>query len=263
MADPAQTSIVIPAFNEGAGRRRGRDGAARGSAVARDHRRRRWLDATARASTRQAAGAIVRAASVQQRQRRLGEERHSRGHRRVRADPRRRRTAQAGRRAPAGVAARRLRSRGRRARDSDAGLGRAAHRQRRPQLVRELSDRDGRFPISRPGFRAARREYLREFLYLLPNGFSSPTTITLSFIKAGYNVLFEPVEARQRDGHSKIRLARDGVKFFLILLRVITIFSPLRIFLPISGAAFARRRRLCGLERRHAEQAFRTARCCS
>ncbi|HEY8550154.1 MAG TPA: glycosyltransferase family 2 protein [Vicinamibacterales bacterium] len=87
-------------------------------------------------------------------------------------------------------------------------------------------------------FRAARREYLLEHLYLLPNGFSSPTTITLSFIKAGYNVLFEPVAARQRTGHSKVKLARDGVKFFLILLRVITIFSPLRIFLPISAAAF-------------------------
>jgi glycosyltransferase involved in cell wall biosynthesis len=87
------------------------------------------------------------------------------------------------------------------------------------------------------GFRAARTDYLREFLHLLPNGFSSPTTITLSFIRAGYNVWFEPIEARQRIGHSKVRLARDGVKFFLILLRVITIFSPLRIFLPISAAS--------------------------
>jgi glycosyltransferase involved in cell wall biosynthesis len=89
------------------------------------------------------------------------------------------------------------------------------------------------------GFRVARRMYLREFLYLLPNGFSSPTTITMSFIRAGYNVWFEPVHARQRTGHSKIRLVRDGAKFFLILLRVITIFSPLRIFLPLSGAAAA------------------------
>jgi glycosyltransferase involved in cell wall biosynthesis len=88
------------------------------------------------------------------------------------------------------------------------------------------------------GFRTARRAHLREFLHLLPNGFSSPTTITMSFIRAGYNVWFEPIDARQRTGHSKIRLARDGVKFFLILLRVITIFSPLRIFLPVSAAAF-------------------------
>jgi glycosyltransferase involved in cell wall biosynthesis len=89
------------------------------------------------------------------------------------------------------------------------------------------------------GFRAARRAHLREFLYLLPNGFSTPTTTTLAFIKAGYNVLFEPIEARQRVGHSKIRLARDGFKFFLILLKVVTIFSPLRIFLPISAVSFA------------------------
>jgi glycosyltransferase involved in cell wall biosynthesis len=89
------------------------------------------------------------------------------------------------------------------------------------------------------GFRAARREHLREFLHLLPNGFSTPTTTTLAFIKAGYSVRFEPVDARQRQGHSKIRLARDGLKFFLILLKVITIFSPLRIFLPVSLVAFS------------------------
>lgn len=88
------------------------------------------------------------------------------------------------------------------------------------------------------GFRAMRREYVREIVGLLPNGFSSPTTITLSFIRAGHSVRFEPVHARQRTGHSKIRFARDGVKFFLILLRVITIFSPMRIFLPLSAASF-------------------------
>lgn len=89
------------------------------------------------------------------------------------------------------------------------------------------------------GFRAARREQLREFLHLLPNGFSTPATTTLAFIKAGYNVAFEPVEALQRRGHSKIRLARDGAKFFLIVLKIVTIFSPLRVFLPISLATFA------------------------
>ena len=88
------------------------------------------------------------------------------------------------------------------------------------------------------GFRAARREYLVEFLHLLPNGFSTPTTTTLAFIKAGYNVRFEPIDAAQRTGASKIRLGPDGFRFFLILLKVITIFSPLRIFVPISAAAF-------------------------
>jgi glycosyltransferase involved in cell wall biosynthesis len=88
------------------------------------------------------------------------------------------------------------------------------------------------------GFRAARREHMQEFLHLLPNGFSTPTTTTLAFLRAGYNVAFVPVEARPRIGRSKIRLARDGAKFFLILLRVITVFSPLRIFIPISAASF-------------------------
>lgn len=89
------------------------------------------------------------------------------------------------------------------------------------------------------GFRAARRAHLLEFLHLLPNRFSTPTTTTLAFVKAGYNVAFEPIEARRRVGRSKIRLLRDGSKFFLIILKVITLFSPLRIFLPISAASFA------------------------
>jgi len=88
------------------------------------------------------------------------------------------------------------------------------------------------------GFRAARRQHLLEFLHLLPNRFSTPTTTTLAFVKAGYNVAFEPVEARQRVGRSKIRLLRDGGKFFLIALRVVTLFSPLRVFLPISVGSF-------------------------
>lgn len=84
------------------------------------------------------------------------------------------------------------------------------------------------------GFRAARRDLLLEFLHLLPNGFSTPTTTTLAFVKAGYNVGFEPVEARQRQGTSKIRLTRDGVRFLLILLKIVTLFSPLRVFLPLA-----------------------------
>lgn len=89
------------------------------------------------------------------------------------------------------------------------------------------------------GLRCARREHLRDFLHLMPNGFSTPTTTTLAFIKAGYNVYFEPVDVQQRSGRSKIRFARDGVRFFLILLKVVTIFSPLRVFVPLSLAAFA------------------------
>ena len=89
------------------------------------------------------------------------------------------------------------------------------------------------------GFRGARRQYLQEFLHLLPNGFSTPTTTTLAFIKAGYNVAFEPTEARPRIGQSKIRLAHDGAKFLMIIFKIVTLFSPLRVFVPIGLASFA------------------------
>jgi glycosyltransferase involved in cell wall biosynthesis len=89
------------------------------------------------------------------------------------------------------------------------------------------------------GFRAARRECLLEFLHLLPNGFSTPTTTTLAFIKGGYNVAFEPTEASPRRGNSKIRLASDGTKFLMIILKIVTLFSPLRVFLPIALVSFA------------------------
>jgi len=112
------------------------------------------------------------------------------------------------------------------------------------RLGNELLNRLASFLTERPipdltsGFRAARRDCLVEFLHLLPNGFSTPTTTTLAFIKAGYSVTFEPIDAARREGVSKIHLGTDGFRFFLILLKVITIFSPLRVFVPISAASF-------------------------
>jgi glycosyltransferase involved in cell wall biosynthesis len=103
-------------------------------------------------------------------------------------------------------------------------------------LASYLTER--RIPDLTSGFRAARRECLLEFLHLMPNGFSTPTTTTMAFIKAGYSVRFEPIEAEQRTGKSKIKLAKDGAKFFLILLKIITIFSPLRIFVPVAAVTF-------------------------
>jgi glycosyltransferase involved in cell wall biosynthesis len=96
-----------------------------------------------------------------------------------------------------------------------------------------------RIPDLTSGFRAARRDCLLEFLHLLPNGFSTPTTTTLAFMKAGYNVAFEPIHARQRTGQSKIRLARDGTKFLMIIFKVVMLFNPLKIFAPISLASVA------------------------
>jgi glycosyltransferase involved in cell wall biosynthesis len=105
------------------------------------------------------------------------------------------------------------------------------------RLASYMTGRD--IPDLTSGFRGARASGLREFIHLLPNGFSTPTTTTLAFVKAGYSVAFEPIHARQRTGQSKIRLARDGAKFLMIIFKIVTLFSPLRIFLPISAASFA------------------------
>ncbi len=89
------------------------------------------------------------------------------------------------------------------------------------------------------GFRAARRAPMREFLHLLPNGYSYPTTSTLAFLKAGYSVAFVPIQAARRGGgKSGVRLLRDGARFVLIILRIATLFSPLKIFFPVSVGLF-------------------------
>lgn len=88
------------------------------------------------------------------------------------------------------------------------------------------------------GFRAAWRDKMIEFVPLFPNGFSYPTTSTLAFIKAGYSVGYVPIEASKRVGKSKIRLAQDGTKFVVIALRMIVLFSPMRVFFPASVLMF-------------------------
>jgi len=88
------------------------------------------------------------------------------------------------------------------------------------------------------GMRAARADKFKEFLYLLPNGFSYPTTITMAFFRAGYSVGYVPIDAGARNGKSHIRLVMDGAKFLLIIFRVGTLYSPLKVFLPVSLAFF-------------------------
>ena len=84
------------------------------------------------------------------------------------------------------------------------------------------------------GFRAVRAEKFRKFLYLLPNGFSYPTTITMSFFRAGYPVAYIPIHAPKRIGKSHMRITRDGVRFLLIIFKIGTLYSPLKTFFPIS-----------------------------
>ncbi len=85
------------------------------------------------------------------------------------------------------------------------------------------------------GFRAARREALLQFIYLLPNGFSTPVTTTLAFLRAGYSVKFVPTTMFKRaGGQSKISPFNDGMRFILIVFRMITLFAPMKVFFPVS-----------------------------
>jgi glycosyltransferase involved in cell wall biosynthesis len=96
-----------------------------------------------------------------------------------------------------------------------------------------LSGRDVKDLTS--GFRAMRRTLILHFLHLFPSGFSTSSTITLAFLKAGYNVHFVPIDVQRRSvGRSKIRLWNDGTQFVLLILRMIMIYDPLRIFLPVA-----------------------------
>lgn len=86
------------------------------------------------------------------------------------------------------------------------------------------------------GFRAVTASKFREFLYLLPNGFSYPTTCTMAFFRAGYSVGYLPIQTEQRLGESHISLLKDGIRFLIIIFKVGSLYSPLKIFLPVSAS---------------------------
>jgi glycosyltransferase involved in cell wall biosynthesis len=90
------------------------------------------------------------------------------------------------------------------------------------------------------GFRVVHAAKFRKFLYLLPNGFSYPTTITMSFFRAGYSVAYLPIHTpRRANGKSHIRPIRDGVRFLLIIIKVGTLYSPQKLFIPVSMGFFS------------------------
>lgn len=96
-----------------------------------------------------------------------------------------------------------------------------------------------RVPDATSGFRAARRADLMQFIHLLPNGFSTPVTTSLAFIKAGYSVKFLPTTMMKRQGGmSKIKAVRDGTRFLIIAFRMSTMFAPMKLFLPVSVVLF-------------------------
>jgi glycosyltransferase involved in cell wall biosynthesis len=93
-----------------------------------------------------------------------------------------------------------------------------------------------RIPDLTSGFRILRADIAKSLVYLLPNTFSYPTTLTLSLLRCGYSVGFVPFDVRRRVGKSHIRLLKDGSRFVLIILKIATFFAPLRVFLPLAGA---------------------------
>lgn len=119
---------------------------------------------------------------------------------------------------------------------SQASLGRGVANGMYNRLASYMTDHKVEDLTS--GFRAVRREKFLQFLYLLPNGFSYPTTSTMAFFRAGYSVAFEPIVAGRREGKSHIKPLQDGIRFLLIIFKVGTLYSPLKLFFPLAFAIF-------------------------
>ena len=125
---------------------------------------------------------------------------------------------------------------GARAWSGQAGIGRGLAN----TLYNWLATRMTGQPIAdlTSGFRAVRADKFREFLHLLPNGFSYPTTITMAFFRSAYAVAYEPIAVHKRVGKSHIKPLRDGVRFLLIIFKIATLYSPLKLFVPASAIFF-------------------------
>jgi glycosyltransferase involved in cell wall biosynthesis len=117
-----------------------------------------------------------------------------------------------------------------------AGVGRGVAN----TLYNWLATRMTNFPVRdlTSGFRAVRAGRFREFLHLLPNGYSYPTTITMAFFRSAYAVAYEPIPVARRIGRSHIRPLRDGVRFLLIIFKIATLYSPLKLFVPTAALFF-------------------------
>ncbi|ENU21834.1 hypothetical protein F993_03763 [Acinetobacter proteolyticus] len=125
---------------------------------------------------------------------------------------------------------------GARQRGSQASIGRGVANALYNNLATYMTEHEVEDLTS--GFRAVQANKFREFLYLLPNGFSYPTTSTMAFFRAGYSVTYVPIHAAKRIGKSHINPIKDGVRFFLIIFKIATLFSPLKMFLPIAVVLF-------------------------
>lgn len=125
---------------------------------------------------------------------------------------------------------------GARQKGSQASIGRGVANKLYNNLASYMSDHKVEDLTS--GFRAVKADKFREFIYLLPNGFSYPTTSTMAFFRAGYSVSYVPIHAAKRIGKSHIHPIKDSVRFFLIIFKIATLYSPLKMFLPFAVILF-------------------------
>ena len=125
---------------------------------------------------------------------------------------------------------------GARQKGSQASIGRGVANKLYNSLATYMSDHKVEDLTS--GFRAVRADKFKEFIYLLPNGFSYPTTSTMAFFRAGYSVTYVPIHAAKRIGKSHIHPIKDSVRFFLIIFKIATLYSPLKMFLPFAIMLF-------------------------
>lgn len=114
------------------------------------------------------------------------------------------------------------------------------HRNLANQIYSKLASytSGAQIPDLTSGIRAFRREEVLQIIHLFPNRFSCPTTMTLGLIYLGYQVGFQRINVMKRDGKSKIRIFSDGTRFLLVILKISTLFSPLKIFFPLSLSLF-------------------------
>lgn len=119
---------------------------------------------------------------------------------------------------------------------SQAGVGRGVANTIYNWLATRMTGHDVMDLTS--GYRAVRADKFREFLHLLPNGFSYPTTSTMAFFRSAYPVAYVPIKAAQRVGKSHIKPLKDGVRFLLIIFKIATLYSPLKLFAPTSALFF-------------------------
>ena len=119
---------------------------------------------------------------------------------------------------------------------SQASLGRGLANRLYNRLAGYMTGH--RIPDLTSGFRAVRAAKFRRFLYLLPNGFSYPTTITMAFFRSAYPVAYVPIHAARRIGRSHLKPWKDGLRFLLIIFKIATLYSPLKLFAPLSALFF-------------------------